>query len=238
MTDIGENYQRMRERVAQVARQAGRDPEEITLLPVSKTMSVEKVREVIAVGGMAFGENYVQEAREKIPAIKTLTLGTTWHFIGHLQTNKVKYVVPLFDWVQSVDRLSLATELNKQAGRCSKTMRVLVEVKLQEDSSPEGEARSGVSFAAAEAFCGEVANLPHLKLCGLMGMAPAPIGVSFGESPEDARPYFRRLRGLWDSLPPENRVVLSMGMSGDFEVAIEEGSTLVRVGTAIFGRRF
>jgi PLP dependent protein len=232
MTDIGENYQRMRERVAQVARQAGRDPEEVTLLPVSKTMSVDKIQEVIVAGGTVFGENYVQEAREKIPEIITLIPGTTWHFIGHLQTNKVKYVVPLFDWVQSVDRLSLAAELNKQAGRCSKTMRVLVEVKLLDNNSPEGEARSGVSFEAAEALCGEVANLPHLKLCGLMGMAPV------GESPEDARPYFRRLRRLWDTLPPENRLVLSMGMSGDFNVAIEEGSTLVRVGTAIFGKRF
>jgi PLP dependent protein len=228
MSEVGENYRRMRERVAQVARQAGRDPEEITLLPVSKTMPIDVIKQVIAAGGTQFGENYVQEAREKVPE---LIPGTTWHFIGHLQTNKVKYVVPLFDWVQSVDRLSLAIELNKQAGRCSKTMHVLVEVKLL-DNSPEGEARSGVSFEAAEAFCGEVANLPHLKLCGLMGMAPV------GESPEDARPYFRRLRQLWDTLPTENRHVLSMGMSGDFEVAIEEGSTLVRVGTAIFGKRF
>jgi PLP dependent protein len=229
MTEVGENYLRVREKIAQIAWQVGRSPEEITLLPVSKTMPPEKIQEVIAVGGTEFGENYVQEAREKIPEIVKATPGTTWHFIGHLQSNKAKYVVPLFDMVQSVDRLSLAHELSRQAGRCSKTMRVLVEVNL---SGAEG--RSGISMVspeAVEAFCGEVAILPHLSLCGLMGMAPAL------DSPEEVRPYFRRLRRLWDGLPVENRQVLSMGMSGDFTVAIEEGSTLVRVGTAIFGRR-
>ena len=226
MTEAGENYLRMLDRIAQVARQTGRDPNEITLLPVSKTMPTEKIEEVIAAGCKEFGENYVQEAREKIPAISA---GIIWHFIGHLQTNKAKYVVPLFGMVQSVDRLSLATELNKQAERCSKTpvLCVLVEVNLS-----GAENRSGVSFEQAEVLCGEVANLPHLRLTGLMGIAPT------GESPESARPYFRQLYRLWEKLPTENRHVLSMGMSGDFEIAIEEGSTLIRVGTAIFGKRF
>jgi PLP dependent protein len=228
MTETGENYLRVRQRIAEVASQVGRDPEEITLLPVSKTMSAPKIQEVIAVGCTEFGENYVQEAREKIPAIAA---GTVWHFIGHLQTNKVRYVVPLFDIVQSVDRLSLAEELSKHAGRCSKTLKVLIEVNLS-----GAENRSGVSFELAEALCGEVANFPHIELAGFMGMAPT--GESLQETKEIARPYFRRLRQLWERLPKENRHILSMGMSGDFEVAIEEGSTLVRVGTAIFGKRF
>ncbi len=215
----------VRERIAEAAGRAGRSPEEITLVGVSKRHPVETVRAAWDAGIREFGENYVQEAREKCVALTELS-GLRWHLIGGLQSNKARLAVSLFDTVQTVDRLSLAQVLSLEAGKLDKQLSVLVEVNLA------GRAvRAGVAEAETRELCEQVAALPHLRLNGLMGIAP------LGESPEVARPYFARLRQLFEALPHANRKVLSMGMSGDFETAIEEGATLVRIGTALFGER-
>lgn len=222
---ITERVLQLRERIAAAAGRAGRLPEEITLVGVSKRHPVDAVRAAWDAGIREFGENYVQEAREKCVALAGLS-GLRWHLIGGLQSNKARLAVSLFDMVQTVDRLSLAQALSLEAERINKDLLVLVEVNLA------GRAvRAGVAETEARELCEQVAALPHLRLVGLMGMAP------LGESAEAARPHFARLRQHFEVLPDENRKILSMGMSGDFETAIEEGATLVRIGTALFGER-
>lgn len=217
MEDVQANLERVRERIARAARRAGRRPEGILLIGVSKTVPAERVREAIAAGLPALGENRVQEAREKIRA---LGRPVPWHLIGHLQTNKVKDALELFDVIQSVDRLALASEIARRARR---PVDVLVQVNVGGEASKSGFARSEVKPALDA-----LRSMPMLRVRGLMAIPPAV------DEPEKARPWFRGLRELRDAAGLDE---LSMGMSGDFEVAIEEGATMIRVGTAIFGER-
>ena len=228
MADILANLNRVQERVAAAARRAGRSPEEIRLVAVSKTVGAERVREAIAAGAKILGENYVQEAQKKIEAVGH---GIAWHFIGHLQTNKAKVAARLFDLIHSVDSLSLAEELDKAAKKQGRILPVLLQISLSEETTKFG-AKEREIFRMAESL----ATMEGIRVEGLMTMPP------YFEDPEAARPYFGALRELSERLARQKipRILmkeLSMGMSNDFEVAIEEGSTLVRVGTAIFGQR-
>jgi pyridoxal phosphate enzyme (YggS family) len=224
---IASNLAAVRERIARAAARAGRAPESVRLVAVTKTVEPARVQAAVAAGVLELGENYVQEARAKVPEVSPPEdAGLIWHMIGHLQSNKAKYSVGLFSLIQSVDNYQLAQELGKQATKKGKSQPVLIEVNLA-----GAEHRAGVLPAALPDLVKGVLAVPGLELQGLMGMAPA------GGDPEAARPHFRRLRGCWEALPGPNRRVLSMGMSADFEVAIEEGATLVRIGTALFGRR-
>ena len=224
-----ERLESVRDRIRKAALACGRDPRSVRLVTVSKTVGAERVRAAVAAGVDTLGENYIQEARDKIDALAALPLA--WHFIGHLQTNKAKYAVRLFALIHTVDTLKLAVELDRQAARAGKTQRILVQVNVSGEAS-----KSGVSEAEAVRLVAEIAKLSHLSLEGLMTMPP------FFDQPEKARPYFRALRRLRDeiqqrNLPGVDLRELSMGMTGDFEVAIAEGATLVRIGTAIFGER-
>jgi pyridoxal phosphate enzyme (YggS family) len=224
-----ERLESVLDRIRQAALACGRDPRSVRLVAVSKTVSAERVRQAVAAGVDTLGENYIQEARGKIDALAALPVA--WHFIGHLQTNKAKYAVRLFELIHTVDTLKLATELDRQAAKAGKTQRVLVQVNVSGETT-----KSGASEVEAGRLVAEIAKLPHLSLEGLMTMPP------FFDQPEKARPYFRDLRRLRDEirqrdLPGVDLRELSMGMTGDFEVAIAEGATLVRIGTAIFGER-
>jgi PLP dependent protein len=228
-TSIAENIAGIRRRLNGAAARAGRDPESIRLMAVSKTVEPDRVRQAIDAGITLLGENYVQEAREKIPVIGH---GIEWHMIGHLQTNKAKYVVNLFDWIHSVDRQELAYELDKRAGQNGRTLNVLVEVNLSGEAS-----KSGVEPSQVLELVRQIATLPNLSVRGLMTMPP------YSDHPETSRPFFIELRRLRDDIARAgipNIVMdeLSMGMTDDFEVAVEEGATIVRVGRAIFGERF
>lgn len=229
-----ENISTVYKRMSHAAMRAGRDPEEVKLIAVTKTVSVEQIREAMDAGLRIFGENRVQEAKAKIEELARLSTANfrlptmEWHLIGHLQRNKAKYAVQLFDLIHSVDSVELAREISKHSEKIGKVQRVLVEVKL----SPE-ETKHGVDRRNLMPVLAEVASTKYLLLRGLMAIPP------FSENPEDARRYFKALKELRDAaqdcgIPlPE----LSMGMSHDFEVAIEEGATMVRIGTAIFGER-
>jgi pyridoxal phosphate enzyme (YggS family) len=197
-------------------------------MAVSKTVAPERIRQALAAGVTLLGENYVQEAREKIPTIGHVA---EWHMIGHLQTNKVKYVVNLFDWIHSVDRLELARELDKRAGQNNRRLNVLIEVNVSGE-----ESKSGIEATQALELVRQVSLLPNINLRGLMTMPP------YSDNPENSRPYFQALRKLRDDIsaadiPSIPMDELSMGMTDDFEVAIEEGATIIRVGRAIFGDR-
>lgn len=224
MARIAENLAEVKGRIAQAARRSGRTPEDVTLVVVTKKVEVSRILEAISAGATELGENYVQEAVAKWQAIGSA--GVQWHFIGHLQKNKVKQAVKVFDLIQSVDSLPLAQEIGKRALDQGRIMDVLIEVRISGE-----ETKHGVSPEDALAFAQEVAQVEGIKLQGFMGMAP------FVVNPEEARPFFARLKQLWDKLPLEQRQWLSMGMSHDFEVAIEEGSNMVRIGTAILGPR-
>ena len=212
----------------QAARRAGRDTRGITLIAVSKTVGIAQIREAIEAGVTILGENYVQEAREKIEQIGH---GIQWHMIGHLQSNKAKYAVTLFDYIHSLDGITLAREIDRRAAQKGKKVRALVEVNLSEEAS-----KFGVGSEEVMELIHYVSSLEHISVEGLMTMPP------YFDEPEKARPYFIRLRDLRDRIQKEGiegvrMDELSMGMSGDFEAAIEEGATIVRVGTAIFGER-
>jgi pyridoxal phosphate enzyme (YggS family) len=217
MLDMRANLGRVQEAVARACARAGRSPDDVLLIAVSKTMDVERVRLAIAAGVAALGENRVQEAKEKIEA---LGRPVPWHLIGSLQTNKARDAARLFDWIHSVDRLELAQELSRRAERA---LNILLQVNLGDEPQ-----KGGVAPAELKRLHEVVAALPNLKVRGLMAIPPAT------RQPEQARPFFRQLRDLRDQLGLEH---CSMGMSADFEVAIEEGATMVRVGTAIFGPR-
>lgn len=220
MQDIRANLGRVHERVARAAERTGRRAEDVLLVAVSKTVEVERIRHAVAAGVAALGENRVQEARDKIEA---LGRPVPWHLIGHLQTNKVRDALALFDLIHSLDRLELARECDRRAGQQAKRMAALVQVNVGGEASKGGFEPDAVAHALDE-----IARLQHLDIRGLMTIPPIV------ERAEAARPWFRALaqlakrHGLRD---------LSMGMSADFEVAIEEGATMVRVGTAIFGPR-
>lgn len=225
---IADNLKSIQERISKAALRAGRDPAAIRLVAVSKTVSAESIQEAIAAGVTILGENYVQEARNKIARVGSQV---AWHFIGHLQSNKTRYAVELFSMIHSVDRLSLAEALDKEASKQGKILPVLIQVNISGE-----ESKSGIDPQGTLQLLERIAGLEHLSVQGLMTMPP------WFEDPEDARPYFIALRKLREELsrekiPGVSIQELSMGMSGDFEVAIEEGATLVRIGTAIFGPR-
>ncbi len=225
---IADNLKTVTDRIASAARRSGRDPSSVKLVVVTKTVDVDRIREAVAAGGMLLGENRVQEAKDKIEKLGRLA---SWHLIGHLQTNKAKYAVKLFDVIHSVDNIGLAKEIDVQAARINKVQDVLIEISIAGEASKAGVAADQALYLVAEA-----AKLKHISIKGLMTMPP------FSDNPENSRPYFRKLKELTrqigkENLPGVSMDELSMGMSGDFEVAIEEGATLVRVGTAIFGER-
>jgi pyridoxal phosphate enzyme (YggS family) len=220
MPDVRENLERVRERLAGAAARAGRRPEDVLLIGVSKTVEVARIRAAVAAGLTALGENRVQEARAKIAE---LGRPVAWHLIGHLQTNKARDAVELFDVIHSLDRLELAQEVERRAAAAGRMMDVLVQVNVAAEAS-----KGGVTPDAVGETLDAVGKLAHLRVRGLMAIPPAV------ERPEDSRPWFRRLRELGER---HGLRELSMGMSGDFEVAVEEGATMVRVGTAIFGAR-
>ncbi len=228
MGSIAENLNRVRERMAEAAARSGRSVEAITLVAVTKTVPIERIQEAIAAGVKHLGENRVQEAREKIPRIDADVI---WHMIGHLQRNKAKYAVELFDMVQSVDNLPLAQELDKRAARVQRVMPVLIEVNTSGEPT-----KFGVEPAQALNLAREVDNLPHLQLRGFMTIA------ALSDDMERVRDCFKQLREIFENARVKSWEratidVLSMGMSHDFEVAIEEGATMVRIGSAIFGPR-
>ncbi|MDH3343787.1 MAG: YggS family pyridoxal phosphate-dependent enzyme [Desulfobacteraceae bacterium] len=221
--------QNIQKRIKEAADGCGRDPSTVRLVAVSKTIPVNRVREAIEAGVTVLGESYVQEAREKFNQLATYPV--SWHFIGHLQTNKAKYAVRLFDMIHSVDTLKLARELNKQSQKNAKVQNILIQINISKESS-----KSGADAQNVLDLIDTVRHLENLSVKGLMTMPP------FFNDPEKARPYFSALRNLRDRIrqetPPEVALdELSMGMTGDFEVAIQEGATLVRIGTAIFGER-
>ena len=227
--EIGENIARVRERIAAACRRAGRRPEDVRLIAISKTMPAERIREAYEAGLRDFGENRVQEAKAKRPAL--CDLAATWHLVGHLQTNKAKSARELFQWFHALDSYRLAERMEHSAVSGGERLPVLLEVNLGGE-----ETKAGVREAEVRALAEQVSRLPTLELRGLMVLPP------FFDDPEQTRPFFRRLRELAmaiDSanLPNVSMRELSMGMSHDFEVAIEEGATMVRVGTAIFGPR-
>ena len=229
---ISENIERVRECISRAAARVKRNPDSITLMAVSKTVDGDRIHQAYAAGLRVFGENRVQEFAEKAASLQDLA-GVEWRLIGHLQSNKANKAVELFNAVDSVDSLRLAEKLNQSAAQSGKTMPVLIEIKVGEE-----ESKSGIPPSSPE--LGELLSaapkLSNLRIRGLMMVPP------FTEDPEGARMHFRFLRDLRDSiaarkLPGIAMDVLSMGMSHDFEVAIEEGSSCVRVGTAIFGER-
>lgn len=223
MSSICENLRTVEDRIDQAARRSGRSRQDVTLITVTKTRSVEQINEAIVGGATDIGENYVQEAQEKYAEIGD---SAAWHMIGHLQRNKARHAAGVFSMIHSVDSLELAEQIGRRSTAIGKRMNVLIEVKI----SPEA-TKFGVDPESTLDLASKVAQVSGLKLCGFMGMAP------FEQDPEDTRPFFRAMRELWDKLPDEQRVYLSMGMTSDFEVAIEEGSNMVRIGTAIFGPR-
>jgi hypothetical protein len=236
MSQIKENLLRVTERIERAARRVGRDPAEIKLVAVSKTVDAARIREAIEAGVSILGENYVQEAQKKIEEIGrpacTERFGegrsVLWHFIGHLQSNKAKYAVRLFDMIHSIDSLSLAQELNRRAEQADRVMTALIEVNLSGEATKFGtEQERALDIARG------IVHFKNLSFEGLMTMPP------YFESPEMSRPYYIQLRGLKEKMVREGILLkeLSMGMSNDFEVAVEEGATYVRVGTAIFGER-
>jgi hypothetical protein len=225
---VAGNIKSIMDRIASASKRAGRDPASVQLVVVTKTVDVERILEAVASGAVLLGENRVQEAKEKIEKLGPIA---GWHLIGHLQTNKAKYAVKLFELIHSVDNAELARELDKQAGKIGKKQDVLIEVSVAGEA-----AKAGVPIDAVVALVREASKLKNLSIRGLMTIPP------FLDDPGQVRPYFRKLRELSERIAAENipgvsMRELSMGMSGDFEVAIEEGATMVRVGTAIFGER-
>jgi len=225
MSQIRENLSKVKERIEKAAQGVGRNPEEINLVAVSKTVESARIKEAIEAGVSILGENYVQEAQKKIEEIGQ---SIAWHFIGHLQSNKAKYAVSLFDMIHSLDSIPLAEELNRRVEKEGQTVKVMIEVNLSGETT-----KFGTEEARAFDIASGVLNLSHLSLVGLMTMPP------YFDDPELSRPYYIRLRELKEKMIKEGIPLreLSMGMSNDFEVAIEEGATYVRVGTAIFGMR-
>ena len=234
-----ENVSAILKKMSHAAMGAGRNPAEIKLIAVTKTVEIEKMKEAVAIGLRTFGENRVQEAQKKIleleseinpphPPFNKGGMGIEWHLIGHLQKNKTKYAVRLFDLIHTVDSVELAEEINRQAEKIDKIQKVLVQVKLSGE-----ETKQGISEEDLGPLLKSVKGMNNLLLKGLMTIPP------FFEDPEQTRPYFRRLRELSEKAEKADcdMTELSMGMSNDFEVAIAEGATMVRIGTALFGER-
>ncbi len=228
MVDVAANCRKVLEGIGEAAAKCGRDPRGVKLLAASKAQSASRIQEAIAAGIRLFGENYVQEAKAKKDLIQA---PVQWHMIGHLQRNKVRAALNLFDLIESLDSLELARELDREGKRRGKAVRAFVEVNLAGEESKSGIAKEKVAEMLEEA-----GDLTHVRVEGLMAVPP------FREDLEEARPYFRGLRELQADLmalkiPNVDLQELSMGMTHDYPVAIEEGATLVRIGTAIFGPR-
>lgn len=223
---IAENLHRVREELAEAAHEAGRNPDSVTLVAVSKTWPAEDVAEAAAAGQRIFGENKVQELLAKAPECPS---GLEWHLIGHLQSNKVRKVLPACALIHSIDSTDLARDVSRIAGELGMTARVLLQVNVASD-----EAKFGFPVAVVKAAFGEIAALPGLEIIGLMTVPP------YEEDVEKVRPHFAALRRLRDELSDAHKIALpelSMGMSHDFQIAVAEGATLVRVGSSIFGQR-
>jgi pyridoxal phosphate enzyme (YggS family) len=216
--DIARNINELRQRIAAAASRAGRSADAITLIAVTKTAAVPDIQKAIEAGIGHFGESRIQDAESKIRQLNAAGLRPTWHMIGHLQRNKVKTALEIFDIIHSIDSLRLAQTVSAQA---NKNISILIQVNIAEE-----ETKQGFSIAEAVGAAREISKLPNLSIRGLMTIAPMV------DDAEEVRPVFRELRQLRDSLGLEH---LSMGMSNDFEIAIEEGATMVRVGRAIFG---
>lgn len=220
---LSERWQALQARIAAACARVGRDPSTVRVVAVSKGIPPERIAEAYALGLRDFGENYWQEARTKLDA---LPHDIRWHFIGHLQTNKVKYVVGRFALIQSVDRVSLLHEVQRVAQKRERVQPILIEVRLAEVAG-----RAGVAPDDAPALIEQAIYAEGVELQGLMGVAPDT------DDEHTLRTAFARLRRLYETLPAPNRRWLSMGMTHDFEIAIEEGSTMLRLGTALFGAR-
>ena len=218
--DIEHNVQELQRRIAGACERAGRTPDEVTLVAVTKAIEVPAIEAAFAAGIWNFGENRVQEAKPKIEQLVNLRADLTWHMVGHLQTNKAKTAVDIFDIIHSVDSLRLAEALSR---RSQKRLPVLIEVNVSAEAT-----KSGFRLPEVDEAIRQIGRLPNIEIKGLMTIAP------WVSDAEEVRPVFRRLRQLRDALGLRH---LSMGMTDDFEVAIEEGATLVRIGRAIFGER-
>lgn len=229
MEKISDRLGKVRDRIKKAALDCGRNQDSVRLVAVSKTKSADIVEEAIKAGVTILGENYVQEARDKISTLSKYS--TSWHFIGHLQSNKAKYAVKLFDLIHSVDSIKLAREINKQAQKSEKVQQILIQVNISQEKT-----KSGISVKETSDLIKEISRFENIAIKGLMTMPP------FFNQPDRVRPFFAALRDLRDqirhkAIPGVSLDELSMGMTGDFEVAIAEGATMVRVGTAIFGER-
>jgi PLP dependent protein len=228
MADVGGNYRKLVERIDEAAAKSGREASAIKLLAAAKSQRIEAIRAALAAGVTLIGENYAQEADEKKKEISTLV---EWHMIGHLQRNKVRLAVELFDVIESLDNLALARELDKEGRRRGKIIRAFAEINLGGEESKSGIAKNHVA-----SLLESVAKLANLRVEGLMTVPP------FRQDPEQVRPFFRELRDLKEELsnsgfPNVDLKELSMGMTHDYPVAVEEGATIVRIGTALFGPR-
>lgn len=226
---IQSNIKKINEDICGAAQKSGRAASEVTLIAVSKRKPTDMIRQAIDAGHRDFGENYIQEAMEKIDILGRES--ATWHFIGHLQSNKAKFAVKYFDLIHTVDKVKLAKEINRQAEKIGKTQHILLQVNIARETTKSGALENEIVEIAKQ-----VSQFENLHVSGLMCMPP------FFDDPEEARGYFKQLKQLSNdidrlNLPHTDMTHLSMGMSNDFTVAIEEGATLVRVGTAIFGAR-
>lgn len=226
MGTIKNNLEIIREKIEKAAFKANRKPEEIKLVAVTKTATAEQIKEAINAGVKIIGENRVQDAKEKY---QILTADIKWHLIGHLQTNKVKYAVEIFDCIHSVDSIKLAQEIDNRSKQFGKKMDVLIEVNVSGE-----ETKYGIKPEEVESFLKEISEFSRIRVRGLMSIAP------IAEDKEEVRPYFRKLRELSEEIKDKNiknvkMDYLSMGMTEDFEVAIEEGANMVRIGRGIFG---
>ncbi|MFG6384423.1 MAG: YggS family pyridoxal phosphate-dependent enzyme [Lachnospiraceae bacterium] len=225
---VKENLVEVKENIRRACEKSGRTPEEVTLIAVSKTKPISMIEEAYREGNRDFGENKVQEILDKYPVLPT---DIRWHMIGHLQRNKVKYIIDKVYLIHSVDSLRLAEEISSQAAKKQVDVNILIEINIAQE-----ESKFGISRIEALQLVEDIAQLPHIYIKGLMTVAP------FVENPEENREYFRQIKKLSVDIMKKNidnvnMSVLSMGMTGDYMVAIEEGATMVRVGTGIFGER-
>lgn len=229
MKTIKSNLEGIQQQITETAVSCGRDPKDITLIAVSKKKSSDMIQQAALAGAVHFGENYIQEAVQKVEQISDDRL--VWHFIGHLQSNKARFAVKHFEYIHTVDTLKLAREINKQAKKINKVQKVLIQVNIGEESS-----KSGTQADDTLDLAGEMRHLENISVQGLMCMPP------WFTDPEDARPYFQKLVAIKETIAARqletiSMTHLSMGMSNDFRVAVEEGATYIRVGTSIFGER-
>ncbi len=230
LDSVAKRLDDVRKRIEAAALRVGRDPSSVRLMAVSKKMPPSLIAAAFDAGQLLFGENYVQEAKRKMEDLQGLRGATEWHLIGHLQKNKVRHAVSLFDCIQTVDSMELAAAIDRRAGQEGKRIRTLVQVNIGRE-----QTKAGIDPAVAPDFVKRIMDFEYIDVEGLMTIHP------YNPDPEESRPWFRMLSDLFNQIRREVGSSLfrhlSMGMSGDFEVAVEEGATIVRVGTAIFGER-